>query len=98
MRRKSDFEIELPWQMEAMIACVSMVISSLAICFGWLALGIVVNTSLEGIYADLGGATPTFLSLTVAWPLFLVAFIGVSVRVYVAIKAAVIRRFESFGL
>ncbi|HEY5894447.1 MAG TPA: hypothetical protein VIT91_14585 [Chthoniobacterales bacterium] len=92
MKGNTNVEIEFPWRIEVLLTGAAMVASVLTVFVGWTVLTVIVNDSLEKVFAAMEGAPQDPISLGIAWLLLLVAFSLFAVRFYFSFRRVLVRR------
>ena len=95
MKRVRNFEIDLPWKIRGVVLGLSIILSTLMVVLMWLVLGSAMNALTQGIGGNAGDATTPFFSLANMWPWLLVVHLITTVRIYLFIKGALVRRIAS---
>lgn len=96
MRRMRRDDIELPWQIEVGLMVTSAVVSALTVAMVWIAFDSVMTAAFGEFLISLGGSSPQPVSIPGEWPFALIGFLVCFVRIYFAIRRALVCRLDAF--
>ena len=97
MKRNTNIEIELPWQLKLVLMGVAVSAAALAVSLGLVIFEALANDSFQALLANFGHSIPTPFPFAVIWPLPLLAFVLSSIQFYFWLKRALIGWFSKLG-